>query len=68
MTGASTALDVTRASSGIAGGAANKDPALRAELEALFDLSFIVMGASSRALPKLFVCYGMLAPVLPTTA
>jgi hypothetical protein len=31
-------------------------------------LSFIVMGASSRALPELIVCYGMLAPALPTTA
>jgi hypothetical protein len=68
VTGASAARDVTRASSGIAGGAANKDPALREELEALSGLSFIVMGASSRAVPELFGIYGMLAPVQLTTA
>jgi hypothetical protein len=39
--GPSTAWDGTWASSGTAGGAANKEPALRAELDALSGLSFI---------------------------
>jgi hypothetical protein len=39
--GASATRDATRASSGTAGGAANTEPALRAELEALSGLPFI---------------------------
>jgi hypothetical protein len=64
--GASAARDAEWASSGTA---ANKKPALQAEVEALNGLSFIdlwepVRGRNS----ELFAYYGMLSSALPTTA
>jgi hypothetical protein len=57
----------TWSSSGTAGDAANKEPALRAE--ALSDLPFINLWELVRErYPELFAFYGRLASALPTTA
>jgi hypothetical protein len=56
--GVSAALDATWVSSGTAGDAANKEPALRAELEALSGMSFIDLWEPVRErYPELFAFY-----------
>jgi hypothetical protein len=56
MTGVSAAREVTGASSGIAGSAANKDPARRAELKALPGLPFTFIYDSHFASATRAVC------------
>jgi hypothetical protein len=56
-------------SSGTAGGAANKEPDLRAELDTLSGLSFIDSWERVRErYPELFTFYRMLAAAQPRTA